>query len=136
MSGPAGRDPGRGPWRRAGAVLTLLLAAAVAACAGGGTQDGVDPDDATVGIRVQNDLVPPSSVTVRVREQDGADELLGTVEPDGTRTFTFDPAVAAGGYRLVAVQADGQEVVSRPITVSGDALIVWRLSANTVNVTG
>lgn len=116
----------------------LAMVALVAAC--GRTAEVESGPAATaedaVQVRVQNNLVQPSTVTVFVQDGTGSQELLGTVEDGETATFEFRAFMeaGAGGYRLVAERAGGQDIVSRQIQVQGPATVTWDLSLNDIDV--
>ncbi len=114
--------------RRIGFLAAALLLAACAAAVPGAA-------DAELLIRVQNNLVPPTSLTVWAVPATGTRQMLGTVDPSTTATLRFDPAPAAGQYRLMAETTAGTEIVSNPVVLSDAAVVQWDLSSNIATVT-
>ncbi|HEX2166665.1 MAG TPA: hypothetical protein VHG09_05445 [Longimicrobiales bacterium] len=118
--------------RHAAAVCAILLASACASS--GTTADGtetVDPD--AVAVTVNNDLIPPSSVTVWIVPESGSRRRLGTLSPNGQETFSFSPT-GVGEYRLLAEHLAGGSTVSNPFVLSDARTLTWRLSSSVVLV--
>lgn len=119
------------------AMVALLLAG----CGGGaGMQPaaGMDPGAAVapagdqVAVRVQNNTISPTSVTVYAVPETGVRQMLGLLNPSETKTFTFDPTAATSQYRLVAEATGGAELVSREFSFAGTTGVVWDMSLNSV----
>lgn len=113
------------------AWMTLLLLT-LAACAPARTAAG---ETGALQVIVENNLLPSSSVTVWLVPEAGARQLLGTVSPQATQTFRFDPRPATQ-YRFRAQPATGVEVVSRPFSPVPEGSLRWEMNANQVIVTG
>jgi hypothetical protein len=111
------------------AILAWMLALApvLAACASGAPGTGE-----RVTVQVDNDLIPPTVVTVYAVQTPatGARRLVGTVEPSTNRTLSFDAGFAAGQYVFVARTTAGREIVSNPVSLSPDLTVVWTLTSN------
>lgn len=106
--------------------LVLVLPLLLVACA---SPRGTEESRAT--LRVENDLIPPTSLSVYAVPEIGSRILVGVVPPGETTTLTFD-AAAASDYRFVAETTAGREITSDEITLgSGDGAI-WSVNANVV----
>lgn len=109
-----------------GTALTLALVA----CAG--SPEGEEPAEPSVQIRVVNELIPTTALTVHLVEASDR-ELLGTVVPSGQRTFRHYPGVMEGAsFRLLAETGSGREITSQPFTLEPDVRLEWDVQANTV----
>jgi hypothetical protein len=112
----------------------LVLAAAftaLSACASSGTGGGAGGGDA-VAVTVNNDLVPPSTITVWMVPETGARRRLGTLTPNGTQTFNFSPGVRAMEHRLVAETTGGSDVTSNPFVLDAVSGVRWNVSSPNV----
>lgn len=107
-----------------GASWALLLV--LAAC--GGARSG-SPED-RVQVRVNNNLVPPTALTVYAVSDAGSRRLLGSVSPNQEITLTFDPGSAGGSYRLMARTLSGAEIVSNPVFIRTGGGVSWTLQSN------
>lgn len=85
-----------------------------------------------VSVRVNNDLIPPTAITVHANQTSGAGvrRRVGDVEPGATRTLTFAPGSFGGEFVFTARTTAGQEIVSNPIVITPPESLEWRLSAN------
>lgn len=106
-----------------------FLSLALAACAG--SPEG-EPAEPTVQIRVVNELVPTTALTVHLVDA-GERAMLGTVVPSGQRTFVHHMGeIGEGSFRLIAETGTGREITSEPFTLRADAAVEWDVQANTV----
>ncbi|MGH7481272.1 MAG: hypothetical protein ACRELV_03895 [Longimicrobiales bacterium] len=128
-----------------GSIAGATIAAAVmlTACAGSAHVDagnaavtGEARMDAGLAVEVRNDLIPPTSLTVWLVRDTGGRNLVGTVTPRETRTFSVEQIVQAGQYRLVAETTDGTDLVSREFFAGAGDFVSWRLTTNTIDVSG
>lgn len=122
------------PWIRS-AALVFAFALAGAACATTAQEDTTtgEPAAGQYGVQVENDLIPPTSLTVWLVPETGARVLLGTVQPSETTTFTLEQAPAAAvEYRLLARTTDGTEVTSNPFTMSEPHTVTWNTQSNLI----
>ncbi|MDB4948958.1 MAG: hypothetical protein JWM27_1607 [Gemmatimonadetes bacterium] len=119
--------------RAALAALLVVLAAAASACASGaaGSQAG---SANSISVRVNNDLVVPSVLSVYILNDLGQRRLIGSVPSNGSTTLRYDASLSSGRYRLLARTTGGAEIASNPITVSAGETLVWRLASNIVTV--
>lgn len=118
--------------------LCLLLVALLGAGCAPATQQSGDPDelgDDGVQIRVENNTIPPTSLTISIQPEIGTRRLLGSMTPSSTRTFEYEAGVAAGEYVLLGETVSGQTLRSRPFLLSGDARVTWDVNLNVVRVT-
>jgi len=109
---------------RAIPVFVALLA--MTACGGPRPGPGTpEPSGNTVQIRVANDVTPPSLITVWIVTNSGERQRLGTVSPNGERTFNFTPSLRSAEYHLVADVEFSQERTSNPFNMEGVTTIRW-----------
>ena len=115
----------RGP---AAAALVLLLLAPIGGCATGSSAgDG----STSAAVEVQNDLIPPASLTIYLVPESGVRHILGDVGPSQTRVLNIrDPL--PGQHRFMARTTSGSEIVSNPFAVSASDTLRWDLSSNIV----
>jgi heme/copper-type cytochrome/quinol oxidase subunit 2 len=119
-------------WLRSVCGLLLLLAVTgLGACASGGM--GAGGAGNTV-LRVENNLIPATSLSIYAVPEVGTRTLVGVVDPSSTATLRFNASAAGGQYRFVAETTAGNEIASNPITVSSGATIRWDLTANIATV--
>lgn len=124
------------PWT----VLRLLVVLVLVGCGGGAaTQAGAEagaavaPAEGEVVVRVQNNVIPPTSLTVWAVPETGVRRMLGVMQPSETKTFTFEPSLPNTQYRLVAQATAGSELVSREFTFAGVSGVTWDMSLNVIN---
>lgn len=115
--------------RRSRTLLPLLLLCLLPACALAGSGDGEDAG--RLAVRVENNLIPPTSLSVFAVSDLGARRLAGVVRPGETTTLSF-PGEVAEQYRFSAETAGGREIVSDPVTLGPGDLVVWDVSANLI----
>lgn len=118
-------------WRKSVAAVFLVLGTAgLGACAPGAAGAG----GGNTTVRVENNLIPPTSLTVSAVPSGGTRRVLGSVSPNATATLRFNAVRAADQYRLVAQAASGAEIVSNPVTFSPGATVQWDLRSNVAKV--
>ncbi len=121
-------------------VLTLI--GLTMACASGGASTETETaaratpqvTGNAISIRVTNDLVPPTIITVWIAPETGSRRRLGTVQPNGQGTFTFIPDIRSMEHHLVADKTDGGTATSNPFTLDGVRGVRWGASSALVNV--
>ena len=113
------------------AGLVLGLAVATPACATRGSQSGAGD----MQVRVQNTLMPPTSLTVSLLPATGARRMLGVVTPSDTAVLRVDGPVI-GMQRLIAETTDGSAIASRTFTASETAVVEWNVGMNIIRVIG
>lgn len=137
-------------WKRGASRASLLAVAATLAVIPGlaGQEDvelrAAQAIDATGGrdlegwqkvrVRIENDLVPTRSVIVSVVTPTRPQLVLGMVRSNETREWEIDTRSFVGGFRLVAEGNPRDVVVSRGISVVGNALVRWDLGTGLVRV--
>jgi hypothetical protein len=92
-------------------ILSLIVTSAVfglVACAsGGGAGDGAttgaEPTGDEISIQVTNDISPPTGVVVWVVPENSSRRRLGSVPPNGRRSFNYTPMLQSGQIYLLAV---------------------------------
>lgn len=119
--------------RRASACLVLFFAALLGACATGGTGAA---GGGSVALEVENNLIPPTSLSVYLLPDAGSRQLIGVVQPGATRVLRFDPIGASGQYRFRAETTEGREIISNPLTISSGTTISWNVNANLATTSG
>jgi len=124
--------------RRIRSTLGLALVLAMsAACASAPTGDEQRTStQPPVVVEVFNNQIPPTTITVSVIEPGaGEDALLGTVVPDRTEGFSYDPAdFRSGTFRLRATGTSGEEILSEPFTLAAATAVEWDIVNNDINV--
>lgn len=116
-------------------TLTILLALILTTLTTGcfGILGSRGPEESAV-ITVLNDVDPPETRTIQIR-QDGDDKAtLGTVPAGAEREMTYESRNLQGAYQLVAQQTSGAAVVSREFTLFLGARVRWDMRTNTVTV--
>jgi hypothetical protein len=116
-----------------------MLAAAIAAAAACSPKQ--HPKDVEMSPAVQleivNDLNPPDLVTITIRSQSGARQMLGSVSPGQTARFKFHPTNASETFTLVFQRLSGGATdtrVSTPFTLANAVGARWTLDSNTMQI--
>jgi hypothetical protein len=113
-------------------ALASLVITACASGGGGGetqTQAPAQPTGNTISIRVTNDIVPPTSITVWMVPEQGSRRRLGTLEPNGQGTYTFSPGIRSMEHRLTAEKTGGGSASTNPFTLEGVTGVRWAASS-------
>lgn len=118
--------------RLSGCIL-LVGIVALGACATGGMGGAAE---GSTGLEVQNNLIPPTALTIYLVPEIGTRRMIGSVQPGATRVVRFDPISASGQYQFVAETTFGRDIVSNPVTFRSGDSIRWDVSANLAVVTG
>jgi hypothetical protein len=114
--------------RAAGRTVLLAALLLLAACGlPGRAGDGAN----RVQLRVENNLIPPTSLTVFAVPEVGSRRMAGVVRPGETATLTFSAPVVEG-YRFTAQTTAGREIVSNTVTLGPGRAAVWDVNANLV----
>ena len=117
--------------RFAGHALVALLMTALAGCAS--TPAGGAANE--IAVRVNNNLIPPTSLSVYMVPDVGARRLLGTVPPSSNRTLRFNPVGVGGTYRLVGETVGGTDIASTPFSLTGAGIVNWDVQSRIATVT-
>jgi hypothetical protein len=115
------------------AAAVVALSACASSGTGGGAGDAAAGGDA-VAVTVNNDLVPPSTLTVWMVPETGARRRLGSLTPNATQTFNFSPGVRAMEHRLVAESTGGSDVTSNPFVLDAVSGLRWNVSSPNVSI--
>jgi hypothetical protein len=118
--------------RAAFTALLMVLAVSLSACASAAGRRS--ESDNRISVRVQNDLVVPSVLTIFIVDDLGTRRLIGNVPANATVTLSYDPSLGSGRYHLVGRTTSGADISSQTITATAGETIVWRLSNNLVNI--
>jgi len=109
------------------AVAVPLLGACVSAGSRAGSQD-------LTTVVVENNLSPPTQVTVYAVSTTGSPIRVGVVPPGATRPLRFPSGVGSGQVRLIARGDGGREVAAQPIPLEGGERVRWSLFANNISI--
>lgn len=112
----------------------LAFVALVAGCASAGGAGGA-VDGQGIQIQVNNNLIPSLTVSISASTDGTTPQRLGSLVAGGEQTFTYNPTVSAGTFRLIADRpGPSGSLVSEPIPFpeSGNATIVWELRTNNI----
>lgn len=118
--------------RAAFAALFVVLGLSLSACATAGGRHSESGN--LISVRVQNDLVVPSVLTIFIVDDLGTRRLIGNVPANTSATLSYDPSLPSGRYHLIGRTTSGAEITSQTITATAGETIVWRMSNNLVNV--
>lgn len=116
-------------------IPIFLALALLPGCASSGAE--ADAAATTIQVRVDNNLVPATTVNVYAAQEGGTRTRLGSVMAGTRETFRFRPIVSSGTHMLVAdPPGPGDELTSRPLILplDGSAIIEWNLLNNDVNI--
>lgn len=114
-------------------TLTMALAAGfLAAC--GGTQAQYPGAEENAVIVVDNTRTTQADLTVRLVPEGGVRQRLGTVSLSEEKSFRVDDVQWGGRFQLVAENVAGEELRSRPFTLTRGTILTWNLDLNTVNI--
>jgi hypothetical protein len=116
--------------RASRSMLLALLPLALGSCLfGRGSHD-----QPTVTVRVQNNLVPTSALTISLIPTTGSRQVIGTVDPSSTAELRFTPGSTGDPHRLLAEAPNGTATASRLFTLAAAERVEWNVGTNTLNV--
>ena len=108
----------------------LLTAASISVnCAS--TQSG---PQSSVDVHIDNNLIPPSMITVYFVPEAGIERMIGTVVPGTKKILQYKGLRPVGEYRLVARLTNNSNVVSNVIVMDNVAVLEWSLATNYLQV--
>ena len=114
-------------------ALMLVLSAGCAASAGAGAGEMDAADGDGIAVQINNNVIPPTAITVYAVPETGARQLLGNMSPSANQTFRYNPVgLASGQFRLVAQPTAGGEIASRPFTLVNVSAVEWDMNLNTI----
>lgn len=95
-----------------------------------------DPDapQETLDIRVNNNLVPPVTLTISLMPVSGIERNLGQAFSSRATDFRYSGIAPRGQYQLVARATDERAMASNPIVLDGVQAIEWNLQYNRVTI--
>lgn len=128
------------------ALFLMLAMAGLAACAssGGSSTSEPEPSGEGISIRVVNDMNPPTTVVVWVVPETGNRGRLGSIPPNGRRSFNYVPLLQSVRVYLTA-EPEGPvagtmgrtgELRSNDFSVVGAKTVDWSVSQRNVRVGG
>ena len=88
----------------------------------------------TVTVRVENNLVPASTLTISLLPAEGARRAVGVVPASSTQEFRVPVGTSTDPHRLFAEPPNGPAYSSRTFTVSSAARVEWNVGQNALNV--
>ncbi|HET7274912.1 MAG TPA: hypothetical protein VFI91_07010 [Longimicrobiaceae bacterium] len=113
-------------------ALSLIAVLAVSGCASAGAGSATEGD---LAVRVVNDIIPPTSLTIWMVPTTGGRDMIGVVPPGATRTLDYNLVTASGEYRIQGETTGGEELWSYPFVLSdSDTLVEWDVSANSITI--
>jgi hypothetical protein len=111
-------------------VLLALLPLALGSCLfGRGSRD-----EPTVTVRVRNNLVPTSALTISLIPTTGSRQVIGTVDASSTSELRFTSSSTGDPHRLLAEASNGTATASRLFTLATAETVEWNVGTNTLNV--
>jgi hypothetical protein len=113
------------------AAVLVMLAGACSWFRPGPAGEAIPPDPDAITIIVQNNVMPPTLVTVYIIEEGGTSTRLGEVS--GASTERFTPRIPpTGRAQLYARSSDGGERVSNFVSLRPAQTLEWDLFTNIV----
>ena len=91
-------------------------------------------DDAIIPVEVNHDRFGAGTATIYIQPASGVRSTLGTISSGETKVFSYRVESANRNVTLSALDASGQTVTSRQITVPRGAGLVWSLQVNSIRV--
>jgi hypothetical protein len=88
----------------------------------------------TVTVRVENNLVPASTLTISVLPAEGARRAVGVVPASSTQEFRVPVGTSTDPHRLFAEPPNGPAFSSRTFTLASAGRIEWNVGQNALNV--
>ena len=111
----------------------VVLLAAAACASGGGAQTG--GTQGQLDIRINNNLIPPRTLTIYLVPRSGMEKNLGDLIGSGIRTVSYRGLALQGEYQLVArVVGAERAVFSNIVVLDKVRLIDWDLQRNFVEI--
>jgi hypothetical protein len=117
--------------RNARRLAALTLAPMLLSSCLFGRRSGEEP---TVTVRVQNNLVPATALTISLLPASGERRTIGVVGPSRSDELRFPAGSSTDPHRLLAEAASGTATASRLFTLSSAATVEWNVGLNTLNV--
>ena len=119
-------------------AFLVLASFGVSACASGGGGGGGEAEAPASGdqvrVVVDNDMIPPSNITVYMVPESGARRRLGTISGSQRSTFRYSPTMRTMNFRLVAEVVGENDRRSEEFNLVNVTGIEWALSRSTVRL--
>jgi hypothetical protein len=110
----------------------LLL---VTACASGPRSEApAESSGETLDIRVNNNLVPPTILTISLVPTSGVERNLGEAWSSRVSNFRYSGLAPRGQYRLYGRAANNRQMASEILVLDGVRAIEWNLQSNRVTI--
>lgn len=111
-------------------AVTLLL---VTACASTPRSEGSEQEGGeTLDIRVNNNLVPPTILTISLVPTSGVERNLGEAWSSRVSNFRYSGLAPRGQYRLYGRASNNRSMASEIVVLDGVRAIEWNLQSNRV----
>jgi hypothetical protein len=115
----------------------LLLSAAlvlVTACASGPREEMAagQTSSETLDVRVNNNLVPPTILTIYLLPTSGPERNLGEAWSSRVSSFRYNGLAPRGQYRLLGRASNNRQMASEIVVLDGVRAIEWNLQSNRV----
>lgn len=112
-------------------LLVLVISLVAGACASRG-EPGAQAD---VTIHINNNLIPPASLTIYLMPRAGIERNLGNLIGSGRHTLRYQGFPLGGEYQLIA-RTTGDRAFGSPVMVLDNVIrIDWDLQRNFVDIT-
>lgn len=122
---------------RSAVVVAAALGCTACATSGTGGDTG-DPAQQgggdAVALAVDNDVVPPASVTVYVVPESGGRQRLGVVNASASQTFNYRPPSPSMQFYLSGEVVGGSDVRSDDFNLVDASRVEWSVSRRQVQV--
>ena len=107
----------------------LTVAFTIPSCASNpkGPQTAVD-------VYIDNNQIPPSTITVYFVPETGIERMIGTVVSGTKKVLQYKGLQPVGEYRLVARGTNNSNVVSSVVVMDNVAALEWSLATNYLTV--
>ena len=115
--------------------MAAFVLVATAACASGGAQPATGGTQGQLDIRINNNLIPPRTLTIYLVPRSGIEQNLGDIFGSGMKSVSYRGLALKGEYQLVA-RVVGAEVAvfSNIVVLDKVRLIDWDLQRNFVDI--
>lgn len=117
--------------------LALVVATSIGLTACASTAGGDEPaagGAGAVAFAVDNDVSPPSSITVYLVPESGGRQRLGTVNANGRQTFSHSPFSPSMQFYLLAEVVGESDVRSESFNLVGATRLEWSVSRRQVRI--
>jgi hypothetical protein len=115
--------------------MAAFVLIASAACASGGSQPGTGGTQGQLDIRINNNLIPPRTLTIYLVPRSGIEQNLGDILGSGMKSVSYRGLALKGEYQLVArVVGAERAIFSNIVVLDKVRLIDWDLQRNFVEI--